>query len=112
HHLSFFISSRRRHTRFSRDWSSDVCSSDLGHGHHHHHHHTEGQKNLLMAFGLNFFFAIVEVIGGYLTNSMAVMSDALHDFGDSKIGRASCREKVEITLDHCEVGYGRGEKRD
>src|SRR5690606_17331535 len=26
-----FFSSRRRHTRFSRDWSSDVCSSDLGH---------------------------------------------------------------------------------
>src|SRR5690606_40900851 len=25
----FFISSRRRHTSFSRDWSSDVCSSDL-----------------------------------------------------------------------------------
>src|SRR5690606_40206925 len=37
----FFFSSRRRHTRFSRDWSSDVCSSDLdkplahnGRGHH------------------------------------------------------------------------------
>src|SRR5690606_27029032 len=27
----FFFSSRRRHTRFSRDWSSDVCSSDLYH---------------------------------------------------------------------------------
>src|SRR5690606_29242873 len=27
--LMFFFSSRRRHTRFSRDWSSDVCSSDL-----------------------------------------------------------------------------------
>src|SRR5690606_41078383 len=27
----FFSSSRRRHTRFSRDWSSDVCSSDLNH---------------------------------------------------------------------------------
>src|SRR2546422_2488588 len=27
---SFFFSSRRRHTRCSRDWSSDVCSSDLG----------------------------------------------------------------------------------
>src|SRR5690606_40816495 len=26
---TFFFSSRRRHTRFSRDWSSDVCSSDL-----------------------------------------------------------------------------------
>src|SRR5690606_15308456 len=28
--LLFVFSSRRRHTRFSRDWSSDVCSSDLG----------------------------------------------------------------------------------
>src|SRR5690606_34813073 len=27
--FTFFFSSRRRHTRFSRDWSSDVCSSDL-----------------------------------------------------------------------------------
>src|SRR5690606_40084085 len=27
--IFFFVSSRRRHTRFSRDWSSDVCSSDL-----------------------------------------------------------------------------------
>src|SRR5690625_7256313 len=26
---SFFFSSRRRHTRWPRDWSSDVCSSDL-----------------------------------------------------------------------------------
>src|SRR6266700_5815522 len=30
--MFFFFSSRRRHTRFSRDWSSDVCSSDLPHG--------------------------------------------------------------------------------
>src|SRR5205809_2892131 len=29
---AFFFSSRRRHTRCSRDWSSDVCSSDLGQG--------------------------------------------------------------------------------
>src|SRR5690606_39673873 len=28
-YVTFFFSSRRRHTRFSRDWSSDVCSSDL-----------------------------------------------------------------------------------
>src|SRR3712207_6969995 len=28
--LFFFFSSRRRHTRYWRDWSSDVCSSDLG----------------------------------------------------------------------------------
>src|SRR2546430_6062036 len=29
-HKIFFFSSRRRHTRFDCDWSSDVCSSDLG----------------------------------------------------------------------------------
>src|SRR5688572_16900462 len=29
--ISFFFSSRRRHTRFDCDWSSDVCSSDLVH---------------------------------------------------------------------------------
>src|SRR5690349_22439396 len=28
--MKFFFSSRRRHTRSLRDWSSDVCSSDLG----------------------------------------------------------------------------------
>src|SRR2546422_9646985 len=31
--MYFFFSSRRRHTRCSRDWSSDVCSSDLGKRH-------------------------------------------------------------------------------
>src|SRR5215217_9264733 len=30
--IFFFFSSRRRHTRYWRDWSSDVCSSDLLHG--------------------------------------------------------------------------------
>src|SRR6266513_4463510 len=30
--MMFFFSSRRRHTRSKRDWSSDVCSSDLGDG--------------------------------------------------------------------------------
>src|SRR6266487_5542025 len=31
-HSGFFFSSRRRHTRWTGDWSSDVCSSDLGRG--------------------------------------------------------------------------------
>ena len=52
------------------------------HGHHHHHHHS-GSKNILIAFYLNISFAIIEIIGGYLTNSVAIMSDALHDLGDS-----------------------------
>lgn len=51
------------------------------HGHHHHHH--TGSKNILMAFFLNIVFAVIEIIGGYMTNSVAIMSDALHDLGDS-----------------------------
>ena len=53
----------------------------MGHGHGHHHHH--GTKNLKVAFFLNLFFTIVEIIGGLYTNSLAILSDALHDLGDS-----------------------------
>ncbi len=56
-----------------------------GHNHHHHHHHhaSGGSKNILIAFILNASFAVIELIGGYFTNSVAIYSDALHDFGDS-----------------------------
>jgi cobalt-zinc-cadmium efflux system protein len=48
---------------------------------HHHHHHAV--KNIKIAFFLNLIFTIIEFIGGVLTNSVAIMSDALHDLGDS-----------------------------
>src|SRR5207249_9404369 len=41
----FFFSSRRRHTRSKRDWSSDVCSSDLFLRDSAHSVHTAGQNN-------------------------------------------------------------------
>lgn len=47
------------------------------------HDHSHGSKNILVAFYLNATFAVVELIGGYLTNSVAIFSDALHDLGDS-----------------------------
>ncbi|OEK05819.1 cation diffusion facilitator family transporter [Roseivirga misakiensis] len=53
-------------------------------GHHHHHaEHSHGSKNLKVAFFLNFSFTIIEFIGGLLTGSLAILSDALHDLGDS-----------------------------
>jgi cobalt-zinc-cadmium efflux system protein len=52
------------------------------HDHHGHHHHHVGD-NIALAFWLNTAFAIIELIGGFLTNSVAILSDALHDFGDS-----------------------------
>ncbi len=36
-----------------------------------------------MAFFLNVGFTIIEFIGGWLTNSTAIMADAVHDLGDS-----------------------------
>lgn len=54
------------------------------HNHSHSHHHDHGDvKNIKVAFFLNFGFAIVEIIGGFLTNSVAILSDAVHDLGDS-----------------------------
>ncbi len=41
------------------------------------------QKNILIAFLLNFFFAVFEFFGGFFTGSVAIISDALHDLGDA-----------------------------
>jgi cobalt-zinc-cadmium efflux system protein len=46
------------------------------------HHHDKDTQNITIAFILNALFVIVEVIAGLLTNSIAILSDALHDFGD------------------------------
>jgi len=54
------------------------------HSHNHMHSHShDSEKNIGVAFFLNFSFTIIELIGGYLTNSVAIISDAIHDFGDS-----------------------------
>lgn len=48
-----------------------------------HHHHGSVSKNLGIAFFLNLGFALIEIVGGVLTNSVAIISDAVHDFGDA-----------------------------
>lgn len=59
----------------------------MSHNHHHHHGHAhshgESTGNIRLAFFLNLIFAVIELIGGLFTNSVAILSDALHDFGDS-----------------------------
>lgn len=50
---------------------------------HNHIHGNNDVKNIKTAFFLNFTFTIIELIGGVLTNSMAILSDAVHDLGDS-----------------------------
>jgi len=52
------------------------------------------EKNILIAFLLNMAFSIFELIGGIFTNSVAIISDAVHDFGDSiSIGLSYFLEK-------------------
>lgn len=41
------------------------------------------QKNILIAFLLNLLFSIIEFIGGVITNSVAIISDSIHDIGDA-----------------------------
>ena len=54
-----------------------------GHHDHHHHHENQSTKNLKIAFFLNLGFTILEIIGGLYVNSIAIVSDAIHDLGDS-----------------------------
>ena len=41
------------------------------------------EKNILIAFILNLSFSIFEIIGGFFTGSVAIISDAIHDLGDA-----------------------------
>src|SRR5687768_17635864 len=86
----FFFSSRRRHTRCSRDWSSDVCSSDL----------TRERRVMLIldeiqcGLGRTGSFFAYEDIG--IEPDMLTVAKPLANglpMG-AKIGRASCRERV------------------
>src|SRR2546430_8715749 len=84
----FFFSSRRRHTRFDCDWSSDVCSSDLG----------------IVAGNFSAFWngiLIAALMGGAYGVTLYGNSqgEGLNTFMGEyspifEIGRASCRERV------------------
>ena len=68
------------------------------------------EKNILIAFLLNLAFSIFELIGGIFTNSVAIISDALHDFGDSiSIGISYILEKKSKQKPdkHYTYGYAR-----
>src|SRR5207249_9506743 len=85
----FFFSSRRRHTRSKRDWSSDVCSSDL-------EGRLAGQlltESLLLFFlggvaGTLFGFWLMRLIESWIPGRIRGYMI------NYEIGRASCRERV------------------
>ncbi|MBW2941469.1 cation diffusion facilitator family transporter [Zhongshania aquimaris] len=74
--------------------------------HDHHHHHTASER-IGWAFALNFCFTIIEFIGGCLTNSTAIMADAVHDLGDClAIGMAWWLNKLGTKEANKRFSYG------
>lgn len=70
----------------------------------HDHNHT---GNIRFAFFLNILFTIVEIIGGFLTNSVAILADAVHDLGDSlSLGAAWFFEKYSYKPKNKTFTYG------
>lgn len=77
------------------------------HQHDHSHHKDESASRIAMAFFLNVGFTIIEFIGGWLTNSTAIMADAVHDLGDSlSIGSAWLLNRLGRKSADTEFTYG------
>jgi cobalt-zinc-cadmium efflux system protein len=79
----------------------------MSHNHDHSHHHHGDVKNIKTAFFLNFFFTLIEIVGGFYTNSIAILSDALHDLGDSlSLGLAWYFQKLSKKRRDRQFSYG------
>ena len=71
------------------------------------HHSHNSSKNIKTAFFLNLSFTIIEIVGGILTNSIAIIADALHDFGDSlTLGLSWYLEKFSQKKRSSNYSYG------
>lgn len=80
----------------------------MSHNHTHDHLHDHSDvKNIKVAFFLNFGFTLFEIAGGFLTNSIAILSDAVHDLGDSlSLGLAWYFQKVARKGSDTSYSYG------
>ena len=73
----------------------------------HKHKHNDSISNIRLAFFLNLFFSIFELIGGILSNSVSIFSDAIHDIGDSlSIGISYLLEKFSKKKANTKYTYG------
>ena len=78
----------------------------MAHDHNHSHHHND-ESNIKVAFFLNIIFAFIEIIGGIFTNSMAILSNAVHDLGDSlSLGLAWYFQNISKKESNTSYSYG------
>lgn len=54
----------------------------MAHDHNHSHHHEVNDKNLSVSIFLNIGITIAQIIGGFISGSLSLLSDALHNFSD------------------------------
>lgn len=74
---------------------------------HPHSHNNQSSKALLTVFLINLSFTVFELVGGYWTNSVAILSDAVHDLGDSlAIGAAYYLSRVAQRAADSRYSYG------
>lgn len=87
----------------------------MGHSHSHNHSHAHSDlkgRNLLISISLNVLITIAQIIGGIFSGSLALLSDALHNFSDvislvvSYIATKLSKKKASI---HRTFGYKRAE---
>jgi cobalt-zinc-cadmium efflux system protein len=84
----------------------------MNHNCHHHHHHTASDpnassNNIKLALLVNGTFTIIEVVGGFYTGSIAILSDALHDLGDTiALGLALVLQRRSSKLSNSKFSYG------
>ncbi len=83
----------------------------MGHDHSHHHKDMKG-RNLIISILLNILITVAQVVGGIVSGSLALLSDALHNFSDvlslvvSYIAARLSKQKASI---HRTFGYKRAE---
>jgi cobalt-zinc-cadmium efflux system protein len=88
----------------------------MGHSHDHHHHNideTTSTARLFITMMLNFLITVVEVIGGLISGSLSLLSDALHNFSDGiaiiisyiaiRLGRSPQTTKFTFGLKRAEI---------
>src|SRR2546430_5675297 len=92
HYVFFFFSSRRRHTRFDCDWSSDVCSSDLILQHHGPAAQLVGDADEILGTAAASRLLVLARHPATVRPGEAVELAA--ELETEQIGRASCRERV------------------
>lgn len=54
----------------------------MAHHHDHHHHHEVTDKNLSASIWMNVVITLAQIVGGFISGSLALISDALHNFSD------------------------------